>query len=73
MPHVIHLTPEVYDSSTPEGMDVAEVPLRPEGRSELRRLQPRQAIHALHRRAGEGLQGPGRMRLAIEATFASLL
>ena len=40
---------------------VAEVPLRPEGRSEQPRVQPRQALYALHHRAGEGLQGPGRM------------
>ena len=36
--------------------------LRSEGRSELPRVQRRQAVYELHDRAGEGVQGSGRMR-----------
>ena len=60
-PHLIHLTPEVYDSSTPEGQAWLKAFYDPKGRSEQRGLQPGQALHALYRRAGEGLQGPGRI------------
>jgi len=64
-PHLIHLTPEVYDSSTPEGMAWLKSLYDPKGRSEQRRVQPGEAVHALHHRTGEGLQGAGRILTTI--------
>ena len=60
-PHVIHLTPDVYDSTTPEGMAWLKAVYDPKVDPNIRRLQPCQAVHALHHRAGKGLQRPGRM------------
>jgi ribose transport system substrate-binding protein len=65
VPRVTHLTPKVYDSSTAEGMKWLKSLYDP-------KVDPNYPVYspvALHHRAGEGLQRPGRMRLAIRRTF----
>ena len=69
-PHLIHLTPEVYDSSTPEGQAWLKALYDPKGRSEQRRLQPGEALHALYRRAGER---PAKARANLERNIVTSL